>query len=135
MATRTAREIITAAYRDLGICSEDESPTAEQMSQGLDLLNDMMNGWEAKGIQYTHADLTIGATVNVPDFLTRSTRWMIAAEIAGKHGKQMTPWQELQVMEARQELQGYYTTVPRAQIDAGVEGRRPPGGIWDITRG
>jgi hypothetical protein len=98
------------------------------------VLNDMMNGWNAEGIQYVHSDLTLDTVVNVPDELIRSTMWMFADEIAAEYGKALTPRQQQWVMEARNNLQAYYYTVPPAQLDAGIQGRWPPG-TWDITRG
>jgi hypothetical protein len=134
MATRTAREVITGAFHRLGLISEDEGVTAEQSDRGLRVMNDMMNGWPAEGIEYVHSDLTLDTTVNVPDELVRSTEWLLAEEIADEYGKVLSDRQQMHVMSARSNLQGYYHRVPPAQIDAGIEGRWPPG-TWDITRG
>jgi hypothetical protein len=134
MATRTARQMITRAFRWVGFISEDEGLTAEQVSEALVIMNDMMNGWNAEGIQYVHTDLTLDTTVNVPDDLVQSTWRMLAGAIADEYGKVMTPRQERQVDDARSNLQAYYYQVPPAQLDAGIEGRGLPG-TWDISRG
>jgi hypothetical protein len=134
MATRTARQVITDAFHRIGFISEDEGLTAEQTDRALYVLNDMMNGWNAEGIQYVHSDLGLDTTVNVPDELIRSTMWMFADEIAAEYGKELTPRQQQWVQESRNNLQAYYYQVPPAQLDAGIEARWPSG-TWDITRG
>jgi hypothetical protein len=124
MATRSARQVITGAFRRMGFISEDEALTAEQTSRALEILNDMMNGWEAEGIQYTHADLGLDDTVNVPDFLVRSTTWRLVPELAQEYGKVLTDAQNSDVTKALHALQAYYTPVPIAQLDEGIANRR-----------
>jgi hypothetical protein len=46
----TNSDYITSALQLLGVLSESETPSAEQGSQGLTVLNDMMAEWEAAGI-------------------------------------------------------------------------------------
>lgn len=124
MATRTARETITEAFHRIALISEDEAPTAEQIARGLSVLNDMMNGFEAEGIQYIHADLTLDTTVNVPDHLVRSVMWMLADDLADEYGKELSRRQQIQVGRARNNLQAFYFKVPPAQTDEGIQNRR-----------
>lgn len=124
MATRTARQVITDAFHRMAFISEDEGLTAEQIDRALYVLNDMMNGWEAEGIQYTHTDLGLDDTVNVPDALVRSTGLMLIDELADEYGKVLTDRQEADVMDARHALQAYFTPAPMAQTDEGVLNRR-----------
>jgi hypothetical protein len=126
MATRTARNVIEDAFHRMGFISEDEGLTAEQTARALTLLNDMMNGWEAEGIQYTHTDLGLDDVVNVPDFLVRSAVWMLIDDIADEYGKVLTERQQMQVERARLNLQGYYFKIPRANSDDGILNRRGP---------
>src|SRR5688572_16429177 len=134
MATRTARQVITDAFHRIGFISEDEGLTAEQASRALTVINDMMNGWPAEGIEYVHSDLTLDTTVNVPDELVRSATWMLCDELADEYGKALTDRQQLQVERARTNLQGYYFKAPPAQLDDGLQTSWPPG-TWSITRG
>lgn len=126
MATRTARDLITDAFHRIGFISEDEGLTAEQTSRGLSVMNDMMNGWEAEGIQYNHTDLGLDDTVNVPDFLLRSAMWMLADDLASEYGKVLTDRQQVDVANSRSNLQGYYFKIPQAQLDDGIRNRRGP---------
>ncbi len=124
MATRTARQVITDAFHRMAFLSEDEGLTAEQTSRALYVLNDMMNGWEAEGIQYTHTDLGLDDTVNVPDALVRSATMMLIDELADEYGKVLTERQQSDVMDAKNNLQAYFTPVPLAQTDEGILNRR-----------
>lgn len=134
MATRTARELITDAFRRMGFISEDEGLDAEQTTTALSIMNDMMNGWNAEGIEYVHADLGLDDTVNVPDELVRSTMWMLADDLADQYGKVLTERQQTQVDRARSALQSYYYKVQPAQLDEGLRPNFPPG-YFDIQRG
>lgn len=134
MATRTARNVLEGAFHRMGFISEDEGLTAEQTDRGLTLMNDMMNGFEAEGIQYTHTDLAIDDVVNVPDFLVRSTEWMLADELADEYGKTLTAREQVQVDRARTNLQGYYFKIPQAQTDEGILNRRSPYAVNSIAR-
>ncbi len=134
MATATARTIITRAFRRMGLISEDEGLTAEQTTEALDVLNDMMNGWEAEGIQYSHTDLALDDTVNVPDFLVRSAMWLLADELANEYGKALTDREIVNVERSRSNLQNYYFSIPQAQTDEGILNRRGPYTINSISR-
>jgi hypothetical protein len=134
MATRTARYCITRAFRFMGLISEDEGLTADQASEALSIMNDMMNGWNAEGIQYVHSDLTLDTTVNVPDELVESTWLMLASALADDYGKVFTDKQQRRVDGARNNLQAYYFKVPPAQTDEGLRPNWPPG-YFDISRG
>jgi hypothetical protein len=134
MATRTARQVLTDAFHRMGFISEDEGLTAEQTDRALYVLNDMMNGFEAEGIQYTHTDLGLDDTVNVPDSLVRSTTWMLVDELANEYGKALTDRQQSEVADAKHNLQAYYTPAPMAQLDEGIANRRRAT-YGNITRG
>ena len=134
MATRTARNVIEDAFHRMALISEDEGITAEQSDRALTILNDMMNGWEAEGIQYTHTDLALDDTVNVPDYLVRSTTWMLVDDLSDEYGKVLSERQQIQVGRARTNLQGYYFQIPQAQTDEGIVNRRGPYAINNISR-
>jgi hypothetical protein len=58
--TITANDIVTRAFRRLGIKAEDESLTADQIAHGLDVLNAVMAGLRLRGVNYTHAEMRAG---------------------------------------------------------------------------
>lgn len=48
--TYTARDLITDAYRKVGIVAEDEAMTADQAATGVREMNRMLKGWQNKGV-------------------------------------------------------------------------------------
>lgn len=46
----TAQEIITRAYRHLGAIQRGEDPSTDELNDGLDALNDMLNNWSTQHI-------------------------------------------------------------------------------------
>ncbi len=55
-----ASELITAVLRRLAILSATDSPTAEQVQQHIETLNDMMAHWEAEGIDLGYSRIESG---------------------------------------------------------------------------
>ena len=53
----TTTEIITAAYRKIGVSATGNPITAEEVEEGLGELNRMMHGWRLRGIDTTHVTL------------------------------------------------------------------------------
>lgn len=58
----TVADIVTRAYRKIGIVAHDDAMTADQAAGGLDALNAMMSGWGVWGVTYAHTDLALTAT-------------------------------------------------------------------------
>ena len=48
--SKTALEAVRAAMLELGILQTQEEPSADEASDGLDLLNGMLGAWELDGI-------------------------------------------------------------------------------------
>lgn len=55
----TTLDIITRAFRKVGITAHDDQMTADEAALGLSALNDMMHGWAVWGIDIAHADLAL----------------------------------------------------------------------------
>lgn len=121
---RTARDVITDAFHRMALISEDEGLTASQLARALPVMNDMMFGFTAEGIQYDHTNLQIDDLVNMPDQLVRSVMWMLLSDLADEYGKVLTATQQLNVDRARGALQAFYFAVPVAQLDDGIRSRQ-----------
>jgi len=134
MATRSARETITTAFRRLGILSEMETMSADMANDALNILNDMLQGFPARGIHYVHAQLTLDAALNVPDEQTRNVMLMLMWELADEYGTELSPKKVSDCAEARAALQACYYTVPPAQLDPGVSNRMPMGYHSNVSR-
>ena len=125
---RSARETITTALRRLGILSEMETMSADMGADALVILNDMLQGFPARGIHYVHTPLaTLDAALNVPDEQTRNVMLMLVWELADEYGVELSPKKVADYGEARSALQACYYVVPPAQMDEGIASRLLPG--------
>lgn len=134
MATRSARETITSALRRIGILSEMEAMSADQANDALTILNDMMQGFPARGIHYVHAPLTLDTALNVPDEQTRNVMLVLVWELADEYGKTLSPKLIHDCGEALNALIACYYVVPPAQLDSGVANRLSLGYNANIDR-
>lgn len=46
----SAQALVTRAYRRLGAIDINEQPSAAEMTHGLDVMSEMVNGWQSEGI-------------------------------------------------------------------------------------
>lgn len=55
----TVSDIVTRAFRKIGVVAHDAPMTADEAASGLDALNAMMSGWGVFGVTYAHTDLAL----------------------------------------------------------------------------
>lgn len=127
----TAREIILRAGRRLKIVAGEETMTAAEMTDALQLLNDMMHGFGPLGIHYAHTTLALADTVNVADEQLRNLVLLLCKEMAMDFGSPLGELLAGQVIEATNALQAAYWVQPPADTDPML--RPKPYGL-DITR-
>lgn len=53
----TVRDIITRAYRKIGVVAMGEAVPADEMQHGVDVFNDMLWGWKPRGVDIQHEGL------------------------------------------------------------------------------
>lgn len=58
----SVEEIITQAYREMGTISAEEAPSANELSNGIRVLNWMLKGFTARGINLWRAE-TVSVTI------------------------------------------------------------------------
>ena len=131
----TANDVITAAGRRAAILAGEEAMTAAELADGLTTLNDMMFGFRTQGIHYAHVALAAADTVNMPDELIDSLKWMMTdALVSDGYSVPLSPQQVTKITEARQALQAAYKYIPPAPSPRGLL-RNRPGQFFNITRG
>lgn len=109
MATRTARDVISYAFWDLGVVADQEALNDTQANSGFRKLNDLMAGFESEGIRYAHTDLaSLDSTVNVPDGQLRNLGLMLQRELADQYGVQLSPENQDAIRNAKTALQSFY---------------------------
>lgn len=90
MSTNT--QIITDAMRLFGALAEGETPSAEQSSDALRKLNQMMSTWEVDSIVLGyHAQTDATATCPIPDWAEEGVMGQLAIKLAPEYGKTLTP--------------------------------------------
>ena len=127
----TAREVILRAGRRAKITAGEESLTAAELTDALQLLNDMMHGFGPRGIYYAHTTLAAEDTVNVPDEQMRNLVLLFAEELAIDFGATLGELLATEVLNARNEMQAAYWVQPPADTDPLLRPR--PRGL-DVTR-
>jgi hypothetical protein len=88
----TARDLITMSLRTLGVLHSGETPSAEEGSDGLDTLNQLMNSWLYEGIDLEWTTLTsLNDTIDYPDDHIGPFRYNLAVALSPDYGIQVTP--------------------------------------------
>lgn len=75
-------DIVSRAFRKIGVKSEDEALTADQIANGVDNLNAMMGGWPLMGINYTGSELEATDTFPLPQKFEESTVYLLAGRLS-----------------------------------------------------
>ncbi len=128
----TANDVIADAFRRLGLTASGEVIDSTQAADALIMLNDMMHGFGPSGIKYAHTTLALTDTVNMPDELIDSLKWMMADNLVDDYGVQLTPRQATNITNAKNQLQAAYWVQPPADTDPYL---RPQTRRFDITKG
>jgi hypothetical protein len=109
MASRTARDVISYAFWDLGVVADQETLNDTQGNSGLRKLNDLLAGFESEGIRYAHTDLaSLDTVVNVPDGQLRNVGLMLQRELANQYGVPLSDDDRDAIHKAKMALQAFY---------------------------
>lgn len=77
----TVLDIITRAFRKLGISGEGEVLSAEAAAEGLDALNDMLEGWNLQGINRTHRTLALAEEMPLAPKFNEGVTYLLASRL------------------------------------------------------
>lgn len=81
-----AQDTITRALRLIGVIEAGETPSAEDATDALATLNEMLHGWAKEGVDIQHITLALTDTFKVHDSWLRGIRYNLAVEIAPEYG-------------------------------------------------
>ena len=83
----TAQDIVTGAYRRLGLAALGESLDATMAAEGLTVLNNYIHSIKSNGGTITYSDLALSGTIPLADELHEHLKAVLAARIAPYFGK------------------------------------------------
>lgn len=129
----TANDIISRAARRAKILAGEETMGSAEAVDALQLLNDMLHEFPARGIKYPHRTLAATDTVNVPDRMLRALTLVFVKELAIDYGISLDAATENEIAAAENRLQAYYLVVNPTAPERALKSRRL--GAFDFDRG
>jgi len=112
----TNTEIVSDALRTLKVLAEGATPTAEQASDALRRLNQMLATWEVDSIVLGyHAQTDPSATCPIPDWAEKGVAGMLAVELAPEYAATLS-------LEAAKAVGDGYEVILRRVISLGMKG-------------
>lgn len=78
----TMRDIVTRAYRKIGVVAGDEPMTADQGATGIDTMNAMMHAWKLRGCDIEHTTKTLNDDFPLGPEFEEGTCYLLAARLA-----------------------------------------------------
>lgn len=83
----TVDTIIKRALVLINVNDAGEAPSADDSSNGLDALNDMLHGWKKEGIDLNHKTASLGDTLLVDASYLEGIRYNLAVRLAPEYGR------------------------------------------------
>ena len=82
----TINDLVTRALQLAGVVGMNRAPSASEMIDGIDTLNEMLSAWALDGM-----DLGLGTLVQtdanmIDDAFVKGVRYNLSVELAGSHG-------------------------------------------------
>ena len=109
----TARDIVEAAYRKLGVVASDEPLTADQAENGVNTLNRMMHGWLLDGIDIGHVDLELADVFTMEPQFEEGCVYLLAERLSPDYAApaQFNP------SEFKKRLSAAFLIIPDSKFD------------------
>ena len=78
----TMQDIVTRAFRKIGVVAGDEPMNADQGAAGIEALNMIIHQWKLRGIAITYSDLTLADAFPLLPQFEEGTVYLLASRIA-----------------------------------------------------
>jgi len=122
----TVSDTIHAALRALGVLAAGEVASAGDAADGLSVLNQMLRGWKARGVDVgLTADLALTDTVPLAPEFVEAAILLLALRLAADYGADLSPALVLAAGTAWQSMQMAY--VPPRGLTVEMAIQRLPG--------
>lgn len=82
----TVGELVTRALQLAGVVGMNRAPSAEEMTDGIDTLNEMLAAWALDGMDLGLGTLIQGQEDVFDPAYVKGIRYSLALELAGSHG-------------------------------------------------
>lgn len=119
----TARNVIYRALRLIRAIDPTETPEAQEVTDSLQALNEMMHGLENHAIYMDWEDIALNDDMPNPNRDIRPITYLLAAEIAPEFGKDLTPEVAVEARGAKAILQAWYGITPQSRPDLSITDR------------
>jgi hypothetical protein len=86
----TTTDIITSTMRLIGVLARGQTIMAEDLSEGLDALNQMLATWPEQGVNLTVIELSEGEELPYPANHMAPIRYSLAVELSAEYEKPLT---------------------------------------------
>jgi hypothetical protein len=120
----TARDLVQAAMRKIGVVAEDEAMTADQGAHCAAVMNRMIAGWELQGVNVGWRETGLSEEVDLPLNIHEAVVACLAEKLAPDYGRPAPS----AVMEFRQVAAAYMlipdVEMPRALTSTPSQARR-----------
>lgn len=83
----TARDLVQAAMRKIGVVAEDEALTADQGAHGAAVLNRMIAGWELQGVNVGWRETGLSEEVDLPLNIHEAVVFCLAERLGPDYGR------------------------------------------------
>lgn len=103
----TAGDTVTRALRLIQVGASGETPSAEEMADGLAALNDMLHGWAKDGVDLGHITLGLADAHKTHDSWLEGIRYNLAVRLAGEYGMPVPPYVAQQAARAFSAFQAH----------------------------
>ena len=78
----TVSDIVTRAFRKIGVGVEDEDLAAASLANGVEAFNMMTHAWKLAGVDLSHSDLASGDTFPYADEYQEGFVYLLASRLA-----------------------------------------------------
>lgn len=122
-----ANAIVIDGLKHLGVIAVGETPTAEDVSEGLGALNAMVRTWESEGIALGWNEPGLFDEIPTPE-LAEALGFVLATKLAGKYGITLAPSTVAGAADGMNSIRAYsmrkqFSRLRYDDLPVGVSGR------------
>lgn len=123
----TFRVIIEDAYREIGVLEKGESADADEIQDGLRVLNRMLNSWRLSGIDLEYlTETSVSDDIPYPPEDEGPIIYNLALMLAGQFGIKTSAETVAYASNGRRQIQNKYLKIRELKVDPALSARFNP---------